>query len=368
MFPFFVFAYTKEDIIKMVDNQKLSDQETENLYNKYFSLYSRLLETRELDSETIDVIYENVSSALDVIKEYDIKSIDDLDKIPKKKKDELYDTLYDTSKIIIKAPSANGGKTTIKYNDDDTIDIYEDGEHLDKIYLKRSTFNYVGLSSYFVQFKYILPTSLIILIVLLFITKKKEILNNIVIILFTLILIANVFYFSVGTNAFAVYNLVKSMNTNEKETINSIQVVDKKVVKNPSYASKIGSLIIDSLDINLSIYYGESKEVLKKGIGYTGAFPGFNGTTILSGHNSELFLNNLKNIKIDDIITINTDYGVFKYKVVKMEIKNENEYSSLEKEDKRLIIYTCYPFDEIVYSNQRFVIYADLIEEKWSDV
>ena len=50
----------------------------------------------------------------------------------------------------------------------------------------------------------------------------------------------------------------------------------------------------------------------------------------------------------------------------KTEILNEDEFDKLFKSDKELlVIYTCYPFDEVIYSNKRFVVYAYLIEEDW---
>ena len=50
----------------------------------------------------------------------------------------------------------------------------------------------------------------------------------------------------------------------------------------------------------------------------------------------------------------------------KTEILNEDEFDKLSKSDKELlVIYTCYPFDEVIYSNKRFVVYAYLIEEDW---
>ena len=365
MFPFFVSAYTKEDIIRMVENQKLGDQETENLYNQYFDLYSRLIETRELDEETINIVYENVKIAMDTVKKYDIKTIDDLSKMPEQEKKKLHDNLYDTSKLIIKAPSSSNNKTSIKYNDDDTIDIYENGEHLDRISLKRSTFNYVGVSKNFVMFKYILPSLLLVLIVCIFITRKKELINNVLIIFGVAMLFINVFYFTIGETIYDGYNMVKSLNTPVSKTINSIVVSDKKIVKKPSYGSQIGNLVIENVGIDLPFYYGETKEILKKGLSLASSFPGFDGTSIMSGHNSDLFLNALKDVKLNDKIIIRTTYGNFKYKITKMEIKKENEYSSLIKNNKSLILYTCYPFDEIIYSNERFVVYADLIEEDW---
>lgn len=366
IFPFFVSAYTKEDILNLVENQKLCDKQTEALYDRYFKMYSRLLKTKDIDQNGIDTIYQNLTTVLDIIKKENICSVDDLDKISAFKKAQIYNYLYNSSKLIIKAPDLKNTETSVKYNDDDTIDVYENGEYLDTVALSKTTFNYVGLSALFVSLKYLLPISLIFILINIFITKNKKIINNILIIIFTCLLIGNIFYFTLGSFSYDMYYLIKSMNYKENTNIVKMEVKNKKIIKYPTYGSEFAKLKINDLGINLPIYYGESKAILTKGIGFVGSFPGFKGTIILSGHNSKQYLNKLKDIKIDNKIILETNYGQFNYQVSKMEILGVNEYTSLEKNDKVLIIYTCYPFDELVYSDKRFVIYANLIKEDWS--
>ena len=364
IFPFFVSAYTKEDIVNLVDNKKLCDQETEALYDRYFKLYSRLLSGKDVSQESIDKVYNNLVNALKIIEKEHICSVDDLDRISSTTKNKIYDYLYESSKLIIKSPNLNDDQTTVKYNEDNTVEIYENGEYLDRISLKREEFNYVGLGKYFVYLKYVLPTILVIIFISIFFAKKKY-LNNIMIIIFTCVLIINIFYFKYGLISYDLYNLFKSLNYVEKTDVVKMEVKDKKIIKYPSHSSAFASLKIENLNLNLPIHYGESKTILKKGIAFTGSFPGFKGTTILSGHNSKVILNNLKNVKFDDIIIIETNYGKFYYKVSKMEVLEKKDYSKLEKNTDTLIIYTCYPFDEIVYSDKRFVLYAKLMKEEW---
>ena len=367
IFPFFVSAYTKEDVIKLVDNQHVCDQESEALYKRYFNMYTRLLKSKDVSEENLGIIYQNMSSVLKIVKEENICSYDDLDRVSSKTKNQIYNYLYDTSKLIIKSPDLENSETTIKYGEDNTIEIYEDGEYLDRVTLTKTTFNYVGFSSMFVYLKYILPALLFIIFIALIRTKNKKLLNNLLIIIFTFIFIINILYFKFGSFFYDSYNIVKSMNYIENKDIVKMKVKNKKLTRYPTYGSEYARLIIKSVDINLPVLYGDSKEVLKNGIGFTGAFPGFRGTTILSGHNSKTYLNSIKNIKFDDTIIVKTNYGEFEYKVSKMEVLDVNQYNDLIKDDKTLILYTCYPFDKIVYSNQRFVVYASLEKEVWSN-
>ena len=364
LFPFFVSAHTKEDIINLVETRKICDQETETLYDRYFKLYSRLLKNKDVSQESIDTIYKNLTTVLDIVSKEKICSVDDLSKISSTKKNEIYNYLYDSSKLIIKSPDIGESETTIKYNDDNSIEVYENGEYLDKVTLSKSTFNYVGFNPFFVSLKYILPIALIIFLGLILIIKKKKKVNNILIIIFSILLFANFFYFKFGKYSYDLYNALKSMSYKPEKVV-KMEVKDKKIISYPSYESEFATLKIEDLNIKLPIYYGDNKKVLQKGIAFTGSFPGFKGTTILSGHNSKTYLNSLKDIKIGTEVLVETNYGVFKYALSKMEILKASEYSLLEKNDKTLIIYTCYPFDELVYSNQRLVLYANLIEEEW---
>ncbi len=368
LFPFFVSAHTKEEIINLVEveSQKMCDAETEVLYNRYFKLYSRLLKAKDVDQTSIDTIYKNLTTALNIVKKENLCSVEDLDRISSSQKSQLYNYFYESSKLIIKSPDLGNTETTVKYNSDKSIEIYENGEYLDRVTLSRTTFNYVGFQTFFVYLKYLLPLSLVAVFIAIFIFKKRKLLSNIFIIGFALLLVGNIFYFKFGSLSYDIYNLLKSMSYKGNTSIVKMEVNNKKIIKYPSHESEFAKLKIKDLNINLPIYYGDSKAVLKKGIGFTGSFPGFKGTVILSGHNSKLYLNSLKNITVGTNIEIETNYGKFKYVLSKIDILDADKYSSLEKNDKTLILYTCYPFDEIVYSNKRYVLYANLVEEAWS--
>lgn len=156
------------------------------------------------------------------------------------------------------------------------------------------------------------------------------------------------------------------MSIKENNNVFNVKVKEQKIIEKPSYGSNYGTLKIANLNIELPIYYGETKEILKHGVASNTNMPGENKRIIMSAHNSSKFLKNIKDIKNDELIKIETTYGKFEYQVFKTEILNEDEFDKLSKSDKELlVIYTCYPFDEVIYSNKRFVVYAYLIEEDW---
>ena len=64
-----------------------------------------------------------------------------------------------------------------------------------------------------------------------------------------------------------------------------------------------------------------------------------------------------------DIIEVKTDYGDFYYSVYDSQVvlETETEKLPIQSDEEKLMIYTCYPFDSVGYTNTRHVIYAKKI-------
>ena len=168
---------------------------------------------------------------------------------------------------------------------------------------------------------------------------------------------------------FTLVNKV-SIATNEKAepvqtTISTDESTDKSIIKNyPEYGTQYATIEIDKIDVNLPVYYGDTLEILKKGVGHSSGsyFPGEGGSIIYMGHNSKSMFRRFSELKIGDEITVNATYGEFKYKIYDMQLIKETETDKLpiQKEKEILMVYTCYPFNNIGYATQRYVIYAEL--------
>ncbi|EOI6652420.1 sortase [Enterococcus hirae] len=74
----------------------------------------------------------------------------------------------------------------------------------------------------------------------------------------------------------------------------------------------------------------------------------------------------LSAVKITDKINISTSYGEYVYQVYETKIldKNAKLISQLlvQKQQGKLILYTCYPVDSIGMTDQRLFILGDLIK------
>lgn len=159
-------------------------------------------------------------------------------------------------------------------------------------------------------------------------------------------------------------NLTSIFEENNASAQNSSDTVDMSQVQIPSFGTHYANLSIPSVSIDAPLYFGDSNTVLSSGLGqYNGSFlPGFGRPILISGHNNSYF-NSLQYISQGDEITITTNYGVYKYQVTETKIASYDDTSAydLSADKETLILYTCYPFDTLGLTPQRFFVYADKI-------
>lgn len=154
-----------------------------------------------------------------------------------------------------------------------------------------------------------------------------------------------------------------SINTSNKMIKNIKFDLEKKTITSyPEYGTRYGNIKIESLDINLPLYYGDKLAYLRYGVGQTSGayFPGEGGSIICMGHNNRNYLYDLPKIQEGAIIEINTTYGDFKYKVYDTKIINMHDVQSLpvQNEEEILMLYTCYPVNSLGDKKDRFVVFA----------
>ena len=139
--------------------------------------------------------------------------------------------------------------------------------------------------------------------------------------------------------------------------------VSREGVKLPAANTQFGEINCSSAGLQMPLYYGDSDEVLEKGAGlYIGSsIPGENKTMLVGGHDTT-FMSPLKNVKVGDCLEVTTTYGTFIYKVKKMQVADIMDTTAydLSGEGEQLILYTCYPFGEVMKDrSKRYFVYAD---------
>lgn len=150
-------------------------------------------------------------------------------------------------------------------------------------------------------------------------------------------------------------------NKEEKETVMNEQ---NKIQNYPEYGTQYATIEIPKIDVNLPVYFGDTLEILKKGVGHSSGsyFPGEGGSIIYMGHNSKKMFRRFSELQLGNEITVKTSYGEYKYKIYDMQLIKETELEKLpiQKGKEILMVYTCYPFNNIGYTTQRYVVYAEL--------
>ena len=132
----------------------------------------------------------------------------------------------------------------------------------------------------------------------------------------------------------------------------------------PEYGTQYATIEIPEIDVNLPVYFGDTLEILKNGVGHSSGsyFPGEGGSIIYMGHNSQNVFRRFSELQIGNEIIVTTSYGEYTYVIYDMALIDETEIDKLpiQKEEEILMVYTCYPFNNIGYATQRYVVYAKL--------
>ena len=197
-------------------------------------------------------------------------------------------------------------------------------------------------------------------------TVKATILNLIVALLISIIVIATVCFFF-GAKIATTVSLVSkiSIKIDENKDVKPIQLVENEgIINYPNYGTQYATIEIPRIDVNLPVFFGDTLDILKSGVGHsTGSyFPGEGGSIIYMGHNSKNVFRRFSELQVNDKIIVKTDYGTFNYNIYNMQIVKETEIDKtpIQSDEEILMVYTCYPFNNIGYATQRYVVYAKL--------
>lgn len=175
----------------------------------------------------------------------------------------------------------------------------------------------------------------------------------------------NLIYGQKISEAFSLVNKVSIDIENKEEAAETeINNQQKKLINYPEYGTQYATIEIPKIDVNLPVYFGDTLEILKKGVGHSSGsyFPGEGGSIVYMGHNSRNVFRRFSELQIGNEITVTTSYGVYKYKIYDMQLIKETDLDKvpIQKEKEILMVYTCYPFNNVGYATQRYVVYAEL--------
>lgn len=121
----------------------------------------------------------------------------------------------------------------------------------------------------------------------------------------------------------------------------------------------MGLLEIPRLGISAIVLEGVGSRTLLRGIGHipgTG-LPWQRGNVGIAGHRDSFF-RPLKDIAKDDVITLTTPEGTYRYRVDWTRIVLPEDREVLDGEGPALTLVTCYPFYYLGAAPKRFIVHA----------
>jgi sortase A len=125
----------------------------------------------------------------------------------------------------------------------------------------------------------------------------------------------------------------------------------------------IGRIEIPHLGLSAIVAEGTDRTTLRRAVGHIPgtAIPGQAGNAGLTGHR-DTFFRPLKDIRQDDIITLTTLAGEYRYRVMSTRVVAPTEVSVLDPTaDEILTLVTCHPFYFVGAAPNRFIVRAERV-------
>ena len=122
----------------------------------------------------------------------------------------------------------------------------------------------------------------------------------------------------------------------------------------------IGRMGVSRLDVSVVVVEGTSDKSLRRAVGHIAgtALPGQRGNVGIAGHR-DTFFRPLRNIQRDDVITLTTSNGEYRYRVVSTKVVSPENVAVLDSDkDEVLTLVTCYPFYFVGPAPDRFIVRA----------
>lgn len=125
----------------------------------------------------------------------------------------------------------------------------------------------------------------------------------------------------------------------------------------------VGYLAVPRLGLSVPILEGDDERTLRIAAGHLPdtPFPWEEGNTAIAGHR-DMFFRPLKDVRIGDEVHLQTRYGDFRYRVLRVAVVGPDDLWVLRPWDGvHLTLLSCYPFNYIGSAPERFIVHAERI-------
>jgi len=122
----------------------------------------------------------------------------------------------------------------------------------------------------------------------------------------------------------------------------------------------VGRIEIPRLGLAVIVAEGTDEATLRRAAGHIEgtALPGKSGNVGIAGHRDTLF-RALRNIRQDDVITLTTLQGLYRYRVVSTKVVSPYDVVVLSPNGQEILtLVTCYPFYFVGAAPDRFIVRA----------
>lgn len=128
----------------------------------------------------------------------------------------------------------------------------------------------------------------------------------------------------------------------------------------------IGRILIPRIGVSAIVRSGVDNETLRRAVGHIPEtdLPGGKGNVGMAAHR-DTFFRGLRNIKLNDLIRVQTPKGTFEYIVEATTIVDPENVEVLDPLDYPVLtLVTCFPFDYIGNAPRRFIVRARMVTKE----
>ena len=131
-----------------------------------------------------------------------------------------------------------------------------------------------------------------------------------------------------------------------------------------SMSGLIGRIEIARLGLSVIIIEGDDGKTLRRAAGHVPgtALPGQLGNVGITAHR-DTFFRPLRNIQLDDVITLTTLQGEYRYRVVYTKVVRPTDVAVLDSTGGEILtLVTCHPFYFVGAAPNRFIVRAERVK------
>jgi sortase A len=136
-----------------------------------------------------------------------------------------------------------------------------------------------------------------------------------------------------------------------------------KIPSASAMSGLVGRIEIARLGLSVMIIEGDDGKTLRRAAGHVPgtALPGQPGNVGITAHR-DTFFRPLRNIQMDDVITLTTLQGEYRYRVVSTQVVSPQDVEVLDSTGGEVLtLVTCYPFYFVGAAPNRFIVRAERV-------